>query len=76
MGREKDRVVIIAHSMGGLDARYMISRLGMDDRVTALVTITTPHRGSPYADWCLHAPRPAARRDEAVQHAGTSTSRP
>src|SRR5688500_19375202 len=50
---ERERVVILAHSMGGLDARYMISKLGMDDRVAALVTITTPHRGSPYADWCL-----------------------
>lgn len=53
LGREKEKVAIIAHSMGGLDARYMISRLGMDDRVSALVTITTPHRGSPYADWCF-----------------------
>ena len=54
LGRdEKEKVVIIGHSMGGLDARYMISKLGMDDRVAALVTITTPHRGSPYADWCL-----------------------
>jgi triacylglycerol lipase len=52
--REKDRVLIIAHSMGGLDARHMITRLGMDDRVAALVTVCTPHRGSPYADWCLH----------------------
>ena len=53
MGRDRERVVIVAHSMGGLDARYMISRLGMDDRVAALVTISTPHRGSSYADWCL-----------------------
>ena len=52
-GREKDRVIIVAHSMGGLDARYMINKLGMDDRVAALLTITTPHRGSPYADWCV-----------------------
>jgi triacylglycerol lipase len=48
-----DRVVIIAHSMGGLDARHMIAHLGMADRVAALVTISTPHRGSPYADWCI-----------------------
>lgn len=52
-GREGQRVVIFAHSMGGLDARYMISRLGMADRVAALVTICTPHRGSTYAGWCL-----------------------
>ena len=48
-----EKLVILAHSMGGLDARYMISKLGMDDRVKALVTITTPHRGSPFADWCV-----------------------
>jgi len=52
-GRENDRVIIIAHSMGGLDARYMINKLDMDDRVAALLTVTTPHRGSPYADWCV-----------------------
>ena len=49
----KERVIIVAHSMGGLDARYMISKLGMADRVAALVTISTPHRGSPYANWCM-----------------------
>jgi triacylglycerol lipase len=51
--RPKDRVIILAHSMGGLDARYMIHKLHMADRVAALITISTPHRGSPYADWCL-----------------------
>jgi triacylglycerol lipase len=51
-GLAKERVLIIAHSMGGLDARYMISRLGMAEHVAGLLTITTPHRGSPYADWC------------------------
>ena len=47
------QVTIIAHSMGGLDARHMITHLGMADRVAALVTISTPHRGSAYADWSL-----------------------
>ena len=51
--RERDKVLIVAHSMGGLDARFMINKLGMDDRVAGLLTITTPHRGSPYADWCI-----------------------
>src|SRR4051794_5058523 len=51
--RSSRKVIIIAHSMGGLDARYLITHLGMDDHVAALLTITTPHRGSPYADWCL-----------------------
>jgi triacylglycerol lipase len=53
LGLEKQRVLIVAHSMGGLDSRYLISELGMDDQVAALLTVTTPHRGSPYADWCL-----------------------
>ena len=52
-GQSKERILLIAHSMGGLDARYMISKLGMADHVAALLTITTPHRGSPYADWCI-----------------------
>ncbi len=47
------KVIILAHSMGGLDARHMIAHLGMAERVAALVTLSTPHRGSPYADWCL-----------------------
>src|SRR3954471_9372498 len=32
LGRPKDRVIIIAHSMGGLDARYMICKLRMAER--------------------------------------------
>src|SRR5262249_29150697 len=44
-------VHLMAHSMGGLDSRYMISRLDMADRVLSLTTIATPHRGSPFADW-------------------------
>jgi triacylglycerol lipase len=48
-----ERVHIIAHSMGGLDARYMITRLGMHDRVRSLTTVGTPHRGSTFADWAL-----------------------
>jgi triacylglycerol lipase len=44
------KVVLIAHSQGGLDARYLISSLGWGDRVAALVTISTPHRGTRVAD--------------------------
>jgi triacylglycerol lipase len=47
----REPVHIFAHSMGGLDARYMISRLGMSRRVLSLTTLGTPHRGSPFADW-------------------------
>ena len=42
---------ILAHSMGGLDARHAIAHVdGFADRVATLVTIGTPHRGSPVAD--------------------------
>jgi triacylglycerol lipase len=46
---------LIAHSMGGLDARYLITHLGMADRVASLTTISTPHHGTAVADWfCLN----------------------
>lgn len=48
---------IIAHSMGGLDSRYVLSpdnaATAKDDiaqRITSLTTIGTPHNGSPIAD--------------------------
>ena len=37
--------------MGGLDARFLISHLGLADRVRSLTTVCTPHHGSPVADW-------------------------
>jgi len=49
--RDADGVNIIAHSMGGLDARYLISRIRPPRvRVRSLVTIATPHHGSAVAD--------------------------
>ncbi len=44
-------VHLIGHSLGGLDSRFMISKLDMADRVRSLTTVGTPHRGSPVADW-------------------------
>lgn len=48
-----DKVHIIAHSMGGLDARHMIVRLDMAGKVASLTTIGTPHLGTSFADWKL-----------------------
>lgn len=42
---DTDKVNIIAHSKGGIEARYMISNLGMEDHVASLTTMATPHRG-------------------------------
>ncbi len=43
-------VNIVAHSMGGLDARYLISHMSFS-RVASLTTIATPHRGSSFMDY-------------------------
>jgi triacylglycerol lipase len=45
-----ERVDLVAHSLGGLDARYALAHLGLASRVRSLVTIGTPHHGSPIAD--------------------------
>ena len=45
-----EKVNIIAHSKGGLDARYLITRLGMGEAVASLTTISTQHRGSELLD--------------------------
>jgi triacylglycerol lipase len=49
-GLSAKRVNLIAHSMGGLDARYALTHLGLADRVASLITISAPHRGTPLAD--------------------------
>jgi triacylglycerol lipase len=45
---------VVAHSMGGLDTRSLLSRdlrgLRSKGRIKSLSTISTPHRGSPIAD--------------------------
>ncbi|RCK60424.1 Lipase 2 [Candida viswanathii] len=48
------KVNLISHSMGGLDSRYLISRIHNDNenyRVASLTTILTPHHGSECADF-------------------------
>jgi triacylglycerol lipase len=50
---DPSKVHIVAHSMGGLDSRYLIAKLGYGDRVASLTTISSPHRGSRIADVLL-----------------------
>ncbi|HEY0989668.1 MAG TPA: alpha/beta fold hydrolase [Kofleriaceae bacterium] len=57
-----DRIDLIAHSLGGLDARYALTHLGLAGRVRSLVTVGTPHRGTPLADLALRGPLDWARR--------------
>ena len=54
-GMRGRKLHFIGHSMGGLDARYLISNIRpTPDEYTplTLTTISTPHRGSPFMDWC------------------------
>lgn len=40
-----ERVHLVGHSQGGLDARYLVASLGLGDRVATVTTVATPHRG-------------------------------
>ena len=40
------KVILIAHSMGGLVARYYLEHLGGAEHCKALITLGTPYRGS------------------------------
>ncbi len=51
-----EKVNLIAHSMGGLDGRYLIAHLGMHAVVASLTTISTPHRGTDIARRTLQQP--------------------
>lgn len=46
-------VNIVAHSLGGLDARFLVSKLRYT-KVASITTIATPHRGSPLAEWAVN----------------------
>ncbi len=54
LAREVGRqpVHILGHSLGGLDARYAISKL--DCPALSLTSIGTPHRGTSFADWGMN----------------------
>lgn len=51
------KVNIIAHSKGGLEARYVISSMGMEGKVASLTTVSTPHNGSLTMDKIMKLPK-------------------
>jgi len=57
-----DPVHIIAHSIGGLDARYALTAMGSQAqaRIASLTTVATPHAGTYLADIAIAARNPAA----------------
>jgi len=67
------KVNIIAHSKGGLDARWAISQLNMADKVASLTTINTPHRGCRFVRQLLDRMPPAVQTSLASGSDGVMT---
>lgn len=51
-----EKINIIAHSMGGLDMRYALSKLEVAPYVESFTTVSTPHHGSSLAELSLRTP--------------------
>ena len=49
-----EKVNIIAQSKGGLDCRYAMAFCDAAPYIASLTTISTPHRGSPFADYLFN----------------------
>lgn len=50
----QEKLHIVAHSMGGLDARHMLFNYQAEkihQKIVSLSTISTPHLGTSFADW-------------------------
>lgn len=47
-----EKAVIVAHSEGGIDARFAVKTLGLKN-ISSIVTIGTPHHGTTLADWVI-----------------------
>lgn len=51
-----EKLHVIAHSKGGLDARHMMAHPDMAGRVASLTTVSTPHHGSKTMDALCRMP--------------------
>jgi pimeloyl-ACP methyl ester carboxylesterase len=47
------RIVLVAHSMGGLTARACLARMSDDERIAKLITVGSPHHGSDLARFAI-----------------------
>jgi len=53
-----EKINLIGYSAGGLDARYIVSSCGYEDRIASVITINAPNRGSHLAAWTLESRGP------------------
>jgi len=52
-----DRMHLVAHSMGGLDARYLVRAFNLHRTIASVTTVSTPHRGTAVAEFILEQPQ-------------------
>lgn len=55
-----EKVNILAHSKGGLEARYLVNH-GYKDKIASITTIDTPHHGSHTIDFLMKTPKPIVK---------------
>ena len=51
-----EKINIVAHSKGGLEAVYLIEKTEAKRKIASLTTICTPYRGSAVATWVNNLP--------------------
>ena len=69
-------VHLVAHSMGGMIARYCIQRLGCAPYVRSLTTLATPHFGTPMARLGVSRPAKQLKPDAEFVRDLNDPSRP
>ncbi len=70
-----EKINIIAHSKGGLDSRYALSRLDCGKYVASLTTVNTPHRGCIFVDKVFESLSPEAQQKMANTYNAASRVR-
>lgn len=71
--RRGERVTLVGHSQGGLDGRWLVSRLDGAGVVQQLVTLGTPHHGSMLSDVTRSALQGSPTLERLLQRAEVET---
>ena len=61
------KVHLVGHSQGGLDARYVVGKLGYATKVASVTTLGAPHEGTPLGDAALRLLRDPRVRPETPE---------
>lgn len=61
-----EKVNIIAHSKGGVEARYLISSMDMGEKIASVTTISTSHNGSETMDKLMKIPKPLLKTGSKI----------